>query len=210
MCLAASIAYAVNGVVVETVRKKHPDMFSIIQLLSIEGFVAAIALLSYVVGTVLFTPEAFVSWHAAFPQAKWVVLLMSSGILLNIGWLWCAEIAGASWAAMAACLSIPISLVLDYLLLNVSPGLIEFAGAALVVLGLVVASLMVESTDSDSEPSCKKRWRGLFQSSAAPLLLAVESIEEGTAVEVGGDSSGSASASACAENCAPIVSARPA
>jgi len=44
LCLTASVGYGFNAVIVENIQKKHPDAFSIVQLLALEGFVALILL----------------------------------------------------------------------------------------------------------------------------------------------------------------------
>jgi len=193
LCLTASVGYGFNAVIVENIQKKHPDAFSIVQLLALEGFVALILLVFAAGGAAAFAPEHFALNFAELPPFPWLILLAFSCLCLNVGWLWCAEIAGATWTALAACLSIPFSIVLDLFLLGLEPDLNAIIGAALVLLGFALVSLLGELSSQprglQDEPSCKcclrrsgsgsGRWSPL--GSWSPLqkpLLAVQGAEE--------------------------------
>lgn len=141
LCFFASLGYALNIVLVDIVRTREPNLLSVTQWLGIEGLFATVAMACAVGVTAIWDHSLLAQWVAMLPEAQWLALLGATTVALNVGWLWCTELAGASWTAMAACMSIPLSMALDYWLLNVVPSFWAYIGATLVLLGFVVVSL---------------------------------------------------------------------
>jgi drug/metabolite transporter (DMT)-like permease len=184
LCFGASLGYAAGSVLVERTRSKDSaEEVPVTQMLACAGFTAILAGTLGVALGAIFSPDDLSAWWHALPPVQWLVFMGASATLLNIGWLWCTELAGASWTAMAACLSIPLAMVLDYYLLNIVPNMIGIFGAALVLFGFAVASLMEDSstgsisreiTEAGESDPCCQRWKGCFSGGrTAPLLLPV-------------------------------------
>lgn len=53
-----------------------------------------------------------------FPGVNATIFMCVTNMMLNFGWLSFSSLMGAAQAAMAACLSMPLSLVLDSLMLH--------------------------------------------------------------------------------------------
>jgi drug/metabolite transporter (DMT)-like permease len=136
LCLAASAGYALNGVVAERLTTTAENAIMVPRLLGVQGLVA-------LVGFALALPVAaacgrLADWGAALPPAPWLVCLMLCSLMLNLGWLWSTQLAGASWTAAAACLTMPLSMVLDSLWLDQKPSLHGVLGAVLITMGVAV------------------------------------------------------------------------
>lgn len=175
LCLAATTGYAVNAIFAEKVSNKYPATLSVLQLLALQGLTAGLMLISAVIGAAALAPKLLEDWYSQIPSPPWLAFLAASGLCLNVGWLVSTRVAGASWTAMGACLSIPLSMVLDLILLDMMPDLLAVLGALLVLLGFAIVSLM-----PDLSPSNCGGW---LSRSSAPLLLSVENTEENPANE---------------------------
>lgn len=139
--LGASLGYASGSVLVEKLRETENEEIAVIHMLIWAGVVAFFVMIMIVVAGDMFVPEELAVWYGELPPPRWLLFMACTAISFNIGWLWCAELAGASWTAMTACLSIPLAMVLDCLLFGIVPERIGFAGAVLVLLGVTIASL---------------------------------------------------------------------
>ena len=53
-----------------------------------------------------------------FPSGNATIFMCVSNMMLNFGWLSFSSLMGAAQAAMAACLSMPLSLLLDAVMLH--------------------------------------------------------------------------------------------
>ena len=94
-------------------------------------------------------------WHAALPSAPWLACLMLCSLMLNLGWLWSTQLAGAAWTAAAACLTMPLSMVLDSLWLDQEPSPYGILGAVLIALG--VAMVPVGGRSASAVPLLTER-----------------------------------------------------
>jgi len=175
LVLAASFGYAVNTVLVEKVR--DPRQVSVQKLLGLEGVVASVAVCFALLGAAVWRPEAIGEWISALPPMRWLAFLGVSTLFLNLGWLWCAELAGSFWTAMVACSTIPITVVLDMFLMGTNPTPATLGGSFLVIVGFTIASWPGASPEDvlpDEETGvmvdCCQRWQGWSQARAAPLL----------------------------------------
>eukprot|EP00931_Biecheleriopsis_adriatica_P040079 TRINITY_DN22927_c0_g1_i2.p1 TRINITY_DN22927_c0_g1~~TRINITY_DN22927_c0_g1_i2.p1 ORF type:complete len:325 (-),score=60.76 TRINITY_DN22927_c0_g1_i2:166-1140(-) len=147
MCFAASLGYACNAVVVQHLI--DPKRCGLLRLLALEGLVAALAIVIVVFISLAVAPGFVTSWFAKVPGLGWVAFLASSCLMLNLGWLRCTASIGATWTAMVACLSIPISIALDAYLLSIRPSVAKLIGSVLVIVGFAVSSWHEEgSADS--------------------------------------------------------------
>lgn len=171
LVLTSSIAYAINAVIIEMVNAGDPEGLEVIPLLILEGMVTTAMLVLFVCGSAMFATEFLAAWFANLPPLEWLLLLGVSAMLLNVGWLWCTELAGATWTAMAACLSIPLAMALDFFLLNLIPDLMAILGAGLVLLGFALVSYAPEVADpvqSGRKPACERK---VLDANRCPLLL---------------------------------------
>lgn len=193
LCFAASLGYAVNAVLVEHFR--DPVTVSVVRLLGLEGLTAAAGLLIAAGGAAALVPGLVGDTLELLPPAPWLLFLGLNCMLLNVGWLWCTELVGASWTAMVACSSIPLAMGLDLLLLGREPQAGGVAGSVLVLLGVAIVSFEPKAAEhadpaamADTEqaappehqqapleeaPLCP-RWAPWGRLGAVPLLAAVQ------------------------------------
>eukprot|EP00927_Polykrikos_kofoidii_P022638 TRINITY_DN21071_c0_g1_i1.p1 TRINITY_DN21071_c0_g1~~TRINITY_DN21071_c0_g1_i1.p1 ORF type:complete len:352 (+),score=25.69 TRINITY_DN21071_c0_g1_i1:70-1125(+) len=148
LCFAGSVGYALNAVLVE----KYLDSrrMPVTTLLAWEGMEA---ILVFVIGTAavfVFSPEAGRAKFATLPSIDWMLFLGINSVVLQIGWLLCTKHAGAAWVAMLGCCSIPISFVLDTMLLGEQHGLVSIMGAGVILFSFVLAQF-----DGGPPPSLK-------------------------------------------------------
>eukprot|EP00928_Gymnodinium_smaydae_P061721 TRINITY_DN45744_c0_g1_i1.p1 TRINITY_DN45744_c0_g1~~TRINITY_DN45744_c0_g1_i1.p1 ORF type:complete len:430 (-),score=78.14 TRINITY_DN45744_c0_g1_i1:120-1409(-) len=143
LVFAASVGYGVHTLMVEKVMKN--TQLSVVTVLGLEGVVALVALAAQAAYYVTLTPAEMKAWLMTFPEPWWLAVMMVSCLMLNIGWLWCSELVDASWTAMAACMTIPVSMVLDIWMLNVWPEPIAILGGFFVFLGFLVTSGLTPS-----------------------------------------------------------------
>lgn len=186
LVLGASLGYATTSVLVEKLRESEDEEIAVVHMLAWSGIVALFAMLIGIIIGAIFMPEELTTWYGASPPPQWLLFMASAAISLNVGWLWCAELAGACWTAMVACLTIPIAMVLDYQFFGIKPELIAFVGAALVLLGFSVVS-STEILSDCSSPCCRPEhagsqdesrsrcWKKCFGSGTEPLLLLAQS-----------------------------------
>lgn len=139
LVFVASVGFAVNAVLVEKVR--DPQLLSVPRLLALEGIFAILALALGAVGAAAFAPGALAEWLSLLPSFEWLVFLGINSLLLNVGWLSCTEMAGSFWTAMVACLTIPLTMGLDLLLVGKMPTLFAAMGASLVVVGFLMVTI---------------------------------------------------------------------
>jgi len=218
LCFSASFGYAVNTVLVEKVR--DPREVSVLRLLGLEGLMAVVAICFTGLWVAVLRPEAATEWISSLPPASWLVFLGSTSVLLNTGWLWCAELAGSFWTAMVACSTIPITVLLDLMLVGMRPSPATLVGSLLVIVGFTIASWPqpAAATDAQSEAApagsssglccsrwqgwsqaalagssddlCCSRWQGWSQARAAPLLPPSSPASESTATTGTGSGDG--------------------
>eukprot|EP00913_Durusdinium_trenchii_P017298 g16267.t1 len=85
--------------------------------------------------------EALVAWKP--PKSSAVLgttmFMAVANMMLNFGWLSFTVLMGAAQAALAACLSMPISLLLDELLLHSWANPLEVLGSLLAIFGFIVS-----------------------------------------------------------------------
>jgi drug/metabolite transporter (DMT)-like permease len=169
LCFTASTAYAVNSVLVEKLQSDERESISVLHLLSLEGLVAAVLIAGFAGGSACLSAGMFADWIAQFPPLPWFLFYVACCICLNVGWLWCTELAGASWTAMAACLSIPLSMILDLTFLGLGLDARSLLGATLILLALVTLSCQCSGDES-----CPQRSRECLRRFHKPLLAAAE------------------------------------
>lgn len=184
LVLGASLGYATCSVLIEKLRESVDEEIAVVHMLAWAGIVALFAMLIAIILGAIFMPEELMIWYCALAPPQWLLFMASTAISLNLGWLWCAELAGACWTAMVACLSIPIAMTLDFLFFGIMPELVGFVGAALVLLGFTIVSFTEVYLD-DCAPCCRSEhagcqdesrmriWKKYVGSGAAPLLLQV-------------------------------------
>lgn len=85
-------------------------------LLALEG-VMSLLVLALLLATTEIADATGTLWPV-FPGANATVFMCVTNMMLNFGWLSFSSLIGAAQAAMAACLSMPLSLVLDSLMLH--------------------------------------------------------------------------------------------
>lgn len=176
LCFGASVGFAFNAVLVEHTR--DPVKMSIFRLLGLEGFTAAIVLAGAIVVSSVWRPGSITEWMLLLPSCEWIAFLGFNSLLLNIGWLSCAEIAGSFWTAMVACLSIPLTMGLDFLLIGTMPTMLAVIGGLSVIVGFLLASkLSLEPQNvhdrrraSELTPNVCQRWVGWMRARSYPLL----------------------------------------
>jgi len=167
LCLAGSLGYAVNAVIVE--KFLDTRVTPVIRLLACEGLVALIALSFTLASARVVAPNALASWFAQLPSAHWMLFMGIASLSLNCGWLWCTQLAGAFWTAMVACMSIPVSMTLDFLFFDKAPTLLAATGAAVVISGFILVSLAPTVGEDVASPGerTEEIWSVPFK---APLL----------------------------------------
>lgn len=208
LVFAASFGFAVNTVLVEKVR--DPRQVSVLRLLGLEGVVATTAVCLTLLAAAAWRPEVVTDWVSALPSMEWLAFLGLSSLFLNIGWLWCAEMAGAFWTAMVACSTIPITVVLDVVLMGMQPTPATLCGSFLVILGFVIASWPSPTAEEPEVPQeavmgdCCRRWHGWAQARAAPLLPP-QSPGSASTAETG---AGTNTEEACSDDCLSSCSSR--
>eukprot|EP00438_Fugacium_kawagutii_P007835 Skav212614 [mRNA] locus=scaffold2176:292116:296336:- [translate_table: standard] len=122
LCLAATTLYSLVAIVISSLDCK------VTELLALEGIysllvIAALGLLESWNGGTL--SEGNFDTKLSGESAKSFIFLCMNDLMLNLGWLWCSKLMGASQTAMLACLSIPLSLLLDAILLGSIPSIPE-------------------------------------------------------------------------------------
>mmetsp|Transcript_85336 Transcript_85336/g.246693 ORF Transcript_85336/g.246693 Transcript_85336/m.246693 type:complete len:439 (-) Transcript_85336:106-1422(-) len=137
LCFAASIAYALNAVVAE---RRNTEEMPVSILLGIEGIVALVATVVVSVGAAIVAPDSLAAAMTALPSFWWLIFIGMCSLMLNLGWLLCAEIAGPFWTAMVACVTIPLTMSIDAVIAEKLPSLISMAGGSLVFLGFLMVS----------------------------------------------------------------------
>lgn len=137
-CLYATTFYGLYCVLVPYCFDRH--MIPTTRLLAVEGLFS-IALCSLVAAaTHVFAPEVLAWQLAKLPTWPWLLFLGLQSMSLNMGWLACVRLAGASWAACVSLLSIPSCMVLDILLLGSYPTPLSACGGIAVLLGFFVVT----------------------------------------------------------------------
>jgi len=149
LCLVASLAYTLNAVLVQKFVDLH--RVPVLRLLGYEGLLPLATLVVVFLGATTLAPLEWHDWFSGLPSFTWLLLLGILSLCLNIGWLWCTETAGAFFAAMVGCLSIPCSMLLDALLFDQWPTIRGGCGAVLVFLGFLVVTY--NSTEEADEPT---------------------------------------------------------
>lgn len=168
LCLSASLGFALYAVLVERLWDTSP-----VQLMALEGLLAAVVLLVAVGIAAALAPSQLRGWFAYAPPPGWLVFITLNCLMLNLGWLWCTELVGATWTAMVACLSIPASTVLDVCLLDIYPSLAGLVGGCLIVLGFAVTTWTErpgETAETVERFGRCKRWLGWDDVRATPFL----------------------------------------
>ena len=115
LCLTATTLYSLVAIIVSSLDCE------VTELLALEGLYSLAVLTALIFSTALgasgvafgFTNLSDLSGSAGF--------LSMNDLMLNLGWLSCSKLMGASQTAMFACLSIPLSLLLDAMLLGAVP-----------------------------------------------------------------------------------------
>jgi len=137
-CLTASLCYACNVVTIEG--RKDPSTVTIPLLIAMQGVVALVMLGMTAGAFALISPTEFKAWLSALPHIGWVAFFCCNSVILNVGWLWCTEMAGAFWAAFAACGTVPMAVMLDVVLLGHAPSLGVVLGVLIFFVGFLLGS----------------------------------------------------------------------
>lgn len=169
LCLSASIGYAVYIVLVE--KYVDPNRFSYMSLLGVEGIYAAVVICVALVGGLTMWPAFCWPWLSTLPSAAWIVFLGLTSTMLNLGWFWSTQLAGAFHTAMLACMTIPLTLILDVVVLRQAASLGGLLGSSLVILGFLVVSADQEAAADTSETARRNMRKPTLVGVDAPLLL---------------------------------------
>eukprot|EP00441_Pelagodinium_beii_P047340 CAMPEP_0197622074 /NCGR_PEP_ID=MMETSP1338-20131121/2474_1 /TAXON_ID=43686 ORGANISM="Pelagodinium beii, Strain RCC1491" /NCGR_SAMPLE_ID=MMETSP1338 /ASSEMBLY_ACC=CAM_ASM_000754 /LENGTH=381 /DNA_ID=CAMNT_0043191709 /DNA_START=43 /DNA_END=1188 /DNA_ORIENTATION=+ len=164
LCFSASLGFALYAVLVERLWDASP-----VRLLALEGMIGLLAILVGGGITAVASPGALTTWFAYVPSPRWLVFMALNCLMLNLGWLWCTELVGATWTAMVACLSIPISTLLDSCLLGINPSPAGVCGGALIVIGFALTTWKEEPSGPEKIGRCK-RWLGWDRARTTPFL----------------------------------------
>jgi len=178
LCFSASLLWAFIAVLVEEAQRL--ELITVIRLLALEGVVAAFALSGTASITAISSPEVFADWLACLPPVPWIVFMGVNSLFLNVGWLTCTELAGSAWTAMVACLTIPLTMVLDFLFVGKLPTLLAAMGGVMVFSGFLIVECWAgaspqalpgkSGTSAHSVNQCCCHWRGQLPACAKPLL----------------------------------------
>ncbi|CAJ1384819.1 unnamed protein product, partial [Effrenium voratum] len=125
LCFSATTLF--SAIAIFTSRLMDPKC-RVVTLMAMEGVLSLVALGVW----------RALSAATAYPSAETSLFLGLSQLMLNLGWLSVAASLGAPQAAMAACLSMPLSLLLDATMLHSSATTVQLAGSFLVILGFCV------------------------------------------------------------------------
>lgn len=142
LCLTATTLYSLVAIIVSSLDCE------VTELLALEGLYSLAVLTALIFSTALgasgvafgFTNLSDLSGSAGF--------LSMNDLMLNLGWLSCSKLMGASQTAMVACLSIPLSLLLDAMLLGAVPSTPEVTGSLLAITGFFLSYTRGQSEDS--------------------------------------------------------------
>jgi len=140
LCFAASMGYALYVVVIE--HKVDPMRVPITDLIGMVGVLSLVALGTAVLARTAWEHGYLAALLGSLPPWPWIAFMGFNGLLLNMGWLTCTAIVGSFWAAMVACLSLPLSMLLDWALLDRPFSTQAVLGVLLIVVGVVAQSML--------------------------------------------------------------------
>ena len=109
LCLFATVQYSLCAIMTAELLMDCP----LTTLLALEGVMSLFTLLGVLAMTTLLGSP----WPVC-PSWSATMFMAVANMMLNFGWLSFTVLMGAAQAALAACLSMPISLLLDELLLH--------------------------------------------------------------------------------------------
>eukprot|EP00435_Cladocopium_sp_Y103_P053731 s193_g17.t1 len=142
LCLTATTLYSLVAIIVSSLDCE------VTQLLALEGLYSLAVLTALqIFSTAL--PGASGSAFVFTNLSGSAGFLSMNDLMLNLGWLSCSKLMGASQTAMVACLSIPLSLLLDAMLLGAVPSTPEVTGSSLAIVGFFLSYTRGQSEDSD-------------------------------------------------------------
>lgn len=110
LCLAATTQYSLIAIITSKCLKEQCPLT---MLLALEGLMSLVALAVLLA----ITYERGSLWPV-FPSGNATVFMCVANMMLNFGWFSFSSLMGAAQAAMAACLSMPLSLLLDAVMLH--------------------------------------------------------------------------------------------
>lgn len=141
LCLAATTLYSLVAIVISSLDCKVTELLALEGLYSFALLVLALALDPWGEGNFFDTNLS---------GAKSFIFLCMNDLMLNLGWFWCSKLMGASQTAMLACLSIPLSLLLDAILLGSIPSISEALGSLLAIIGFFLSYTTTVQSKSNS------------------------------------------------------------
>lgn len=131
LCLSATAQYSCIAII--TARCLHLDC-PLTSLLALEGVMTLAA------STLIFATSSYLdSPWPIFPTATATLFISASNMMLNFGWLSFTSLVGAAQAAMAACLSMPLSLALDVIVLHSIASSAEVLGSFMALTGFLLS-----------------------------------------------------------------------
>jgi len=143
LCFTATTLF--SGLAIFTSRFLDLEKCQLVPLMAIEGVLSLGACIVFAALSAL----EVVSLPMAPSKAS--VFMGMSALMLNLGWLSVAALLGAPMAAMAACLSLPLSLLLDAVLLHASATMVQLLGSLLVILGFCVSHFRRKEAEASEE-----------------------------------------------------------
>lgn len=112
LCLVATSQYSIIAIITSKCLKEDCPLT---KLLALEGLMSLVTL-ALILATTLAIDNSR-PWPI-FPEVGTTIFMCVTNMMLNFGWLSFTSLMGAAQAAMAACFSMPISLLLDALMLH--------------------------------------------------------------------------------------------
>lgn len=144
LCLVATSQYSIIAIITSKCLKED---CSLMMLLALEG-VMSLLVLALLLATTEIADATGTLWPV-FPGANATVFMCVTNMMLNFGWLSFSSLIGAAQAAMAACLSMPLSLVLDSLMLHSLASPAEVIGSLMAIFGFVLSYRSTKNNAAD-------------------------------------------------------------
>jgi len=141
LCLVATTQYSLIAIITSKCLKEQCPLT---MLLALEGLMSLVAL----VVLLAITYERGSLWPV-FPSGNATIFMCVSNMMLNFGWLSFSSLMGAAQAAMAACLSMPLSLLLDAVMLHSLASSTEVVGSLMAIFGFLLSHRCSKKDERD-------------------------------------------------------------
>eukprot|EP00435_Cladocopium_sp_Y103_P049154 s500_g14.t1 len=141
LCLVATSQYSIIAIITSKCLKEDCPLT---MLLALEGVMSLLVLV-----LLLATTEITGALWPVFPGANATIFMCVTNMMLNFGWLSFSALMGAAQAAMAACLSMPLSLVLDALMLHSLASPPEVIGSLMAIFGFMLSYRCTKNNAAD-------------------------------------------------------------